>query len=182
MTDTKTAIMDLAEKLIRTKGYQAFSYKDISAPLKIKNAAVHYHFPTKADLGLAIIERTRAQFKTFQQTAVSLAPTDQLKAFIDIYRDSQKRDMVCFMGAMGSSYNILPEVMQTALTAASKEIETWVQTMLRKGQTDGHFHFNETVEEKTQMIITALLSSLILENVMQKDVLSAVDQAILKNM
>ena len=61
--DTRTSILNLAEKLIRTRGYHAFSYQDISKPLKIKNAAVHYHFPAKADLGLAVIQRTIESFK-----------------------------------------------------------------------------------------------------------------------
>ncbi|HEU4554463.1 MAG TPA: TetR/AcrR family transcriptional regulator, partial [Chitinophaga sp.] len=55
--NTREKIIELADHLIRTKGFNAFSYADISAPLAIKNAAVHYHFPTKADLGISVIER-----------------------------------------------------------------------------------------------------------------------------
>ena len=46
--ETKDKIRNLAEELIRTKGYNAFSYADLSAPLQIKNAAIHYHFPSNA--------------------------------------------------------------------------------------------------------------------------------------
>jgi len=56
-TDTRTQILDIAEQLARQRGFSGFSYRDISQPLGIRNAAVHYHFPTKADLGIALLER-----------------------------------------------------------------------------------------------------------------------------
>ncbi len=61
MSDTRETIIALADQLIRTKGFNAFSYADISAPLDIKNAAIHYHFPNKADLGIAVIEQEIAK-------------------------------------------------------------------------------------------------------------------------
>ena len=48
MSITREKILELGENLIRTKGYNAFSYQDISSKLGIKNAAVHYYFPTKS--------------------------------------------------------------------------------------------------------------------------------------
>ena len=56
-TDTKEAILRLGMEFIQTYGYNAFSYADISKELKIKNAAVHYHFPGKEDLLAEIVEQ-----------------------------------------------------------------------------------------------------------------------------
>jgi len=64
MDDTKNKIMDLAENLLLSRGYNGFSYKDISLALGIKNATVHYHYPAKKDLGVAVIRRARDQLKT----------------------------------------------------------------------------------------------------------------------
>lgn len=55
--DTRHLILDVAEELLLTRGYVAFSYQDIAARIGIRKASIHYHFPSKADLGLAIIER-----------------------------------------------------------------------------------------------------------------------------
>jgi len=49
-TDTKTAILERAMALLQSKGYDGFSYKDISGPMGVKNAAIHYHYPSKTDL------------------------------------------------------------------------------------------------------------------------------------
>ena len=45
--DTREQIVDTALQLLMQRGVNGFSYRDISEPLGIKNAAVHYHFPSK---------------------------------------------------------------------------------------------------------------------------------------
>ena len=60
--DTRKTIIDLGEKLLLNQGFNGFSYADIAGSLGIKNAAVHYHFPSKCDLGVEIIRRARQRF------------------------------------------------------------------------------------------------------------------------
>jgi TetR/AcrR family transcriptional repressor of nem operon len=45
--DTKKRILDMAEDLLLTRGFNAFSYQHISSELGMKNAAIHYHYPKK---------------------------------------------------------------------------------------------------------------------------------------
>ena len=56
VSDTKSAILERAMTLLQTRGFDGFSYKDISEPMGVKNAAIHYHYPSKTDLALAMIE------------------------------------------------------------------------------------------------------------------------------
>ena len=56
LSDTRERIIDKAADLLMRHGYNGFSYRDISTHLGVKNAAVHYHFPSKADLGMALVE------------------------------------------------------------------------------------------------------------------------------
>ena len=58
----RTQILDVAERLAQTRGFNGFSYADIAAELGITKASLHYHFPSKADLGRALIERYAASF------------------------------------------------------------------------------------------------------------------------
>ena len=57
MADIKTAIMDAAQRRIQTGGFGGFSFREIAADVGIKSSSVHYHFPTKEDLGAAIVRR-----------------------------------------------------------------------------------------------------------------------------
>ena len=79
--DTKVEILDLAENLLRDRGFNGFSYANISSALKIKNAAVHYYFPGKADLGMAIIRRARERFAAWVQEQMMTKRQKGLKPF-----------------------------------------------------------------------------------------------------
>ena len=179
MSQTRQQIIDLADQLIREKGYNAFSYKDISSVLNIKNAAVHYHFPSKAELGKAVIQQNWKDYTRELKKWDVLNPTQSLEAFIQVYEKLGSQGLVCFMGAMGAAYETLPEIMQSELTAASAEIRLWLRQVLRKGLETNEFHFTEKVEEKADFIISALLSSLILQRVTKENIPANVKSAIL---
>src|SRR5688572_6937724 len=61
-TDTADRILDVAERLVQVHGFNGFSYADISTKVRIRKASLHYHFPTKAGLGTALIARYQAAF------------------------------------------------------------------------------------------------------------------------
>ena len=63
--DTRSRILDVAERLVQTRGFNGFSYADIAAELQISKASLHYHFPSKAELGEALIGRYAARFGDF---------------------------------------------------------------------------------------------------------------------
>lgn len=47
----KEQLLHEAEKLLRTRGYAAFSYGHLSEIIGIRKASIHYHFRTKEALG-----------------------------------------------------------------------------------------------------------------------------------
>src|SRR5215510_7639621 len=60
--DTAQRILDIAERLVQTRGFNGFSYADIAGALAVTKASLHYHFPTKAELGKRLIERYESTF------------------------------------------------------------------------------------------------------------------------
>src|ERR1700761_9029702 len=59
---TAARILDVAGELVQERGFNGFSYADVAAQVGISKAALHYHFPGKADLGLALITRYASRF------------------------------------------------------------------------------------------------------------------------
>lgn len=55
--DTKTRILDTAEKLFGQNGFEATSLRDITAEAKVNLAAINYHFQSKDSLIDAVIQR-----------------------------------------------------------------------------------------------------------------------------
>ena len=86
-TDTATRILDVAEELVQTRGLNAMSYADISARVGITNASLHYHFPAKADLAIALVDRYSERFFAALDEIERRRPdfADRLRAYVDIY-------------------------------------------------------------------------------------------------
>src|ERR1700728_73270 len=63
-TDSGTVdrILDAAEALAQTRGFNGFSYAHIAEQLGITKASLHYHFRSKAQLGEALIARYADRF------------------------------------------------------------------------------------------------------------------------
>ena len=55
--DTKTKILNAAEKLFGVNGFHGTSLRDITAEAQVNLAAVNYHFQSKESLMDALIER-----------------------------------------------------------------------------------------------------------------------------
>jgi AcrR family transcriptional regulator len=56
--DRRQAILDVAERLIRTKGYERMSIQEIQDELDISRGAVYHYFGSKEDLLAAVMDRT----------------------------------------------------------------------------------------------------------------------------
>ena len=48
---------------MRDAGVVTMSFRDLAGDVGIKSACVHYHFPTKSDLGEALVDRYSRLFK-----------------------------------------------------------------------------------------------------------------------
>ena len=42
--DTRISLLDSAERAVRQRGFDGFSYADLSKEIGIRKASIHYHF------------------------------------------------------------------------------------------------------------------------------------------
>ena len=85
-TDTREEILRKASRLLQLNGFNGFSYGHIAKELGIKTAAVHYHFPTKADLGVALVQRFQTRYRLWMEDGADLSGVEQLRGFFKFYR------------------------------------------------------------------------------------------------
>jgi TetR/AcrR family transcriptional regulator, transcriptional repressor for nem operon len=182
MADTKQDILMLGESLIRQRGYNAFSYQDISGKLGIKNAAIHYYFPKKSDLAIHIIRDTHTRILNLNENYAGATALQKLKAVIDTYAASHKENKVCLMGALASEFYSLDENVQEELRTVAADIYKIVTDILAEGRKKGEFNFKEAPRVKATLVITNLLASLQLERITGKDEFSIVQQSIIKDL
>ncbi len=161
--DTKTEILDLAENLLLDRGFNGFSYANISSALKIKNAAIHYYFPAKADLGIAIIQRARERFArwTRDQRMIVKPPPEKLEAFFRSYlRFLEAGQQVCLGGALETDFKTLPAEMQVETRKFASEILVWMEGVLEEGREEHIFSFPGEARDQGILILSSLQGAL----------------------
>jgi TetR/AcrR family transcriptional repressor of nem operon len=97
------------------------NFRHLAEVVGIKSASIHYHFPSKADLGAAVAKRY------WEDTAAALEamlaetsdPVRCLHQYPDIFRKSLEREnRLCLSSFMAAEYDDLPE-------AVKKEVQTF---------------------------------------------------------
>ena len=159
MTDTREQIMDRAAQLLMSKGFNGFSYRDISSHLGVKNAAVHYHFPAKADLAVALIEEYRQLLRrgTSEFMAYGGSAREQLEGFITLTsRQCETGRCICPFGAFSIDYKELPEEIQEATGRFMNETIKWLTRVLEVGREQEEFSFSGDAGPKALLILAGL--------------------------
>ena len=98
--DTARRLMDAAQDLIQERGYNAFSFKDLAERIGSRTASIHYHFPTKADLGVALMERDLEGLdeSLAHIDASAKRPRTRLKALVKLYSETESAGAICLCG------------------------------------------------------------------------------------
>jgi len=129
MTSTTERLMDAAESRMRLNGYHAVSFRELADDLGIKSASVHYHFPQKEDLGLALVERYSERFfaAVNARAAKAKTPKEKVAAFCKTYEEALKTsDKICLCGLLGAESCGLPEDLSKAVAAFFDANIKWV--------------------------------------------------------
>ena len=107
----KDQILNSAEALIQTKGFNDFSFREIADLIGIKSASVHHHFKTKEDLGAAVTQRYTDRFISLLTDASDKQsdPKKLLNYYIKLFRQSlvENKNM-CLCGMLGAEIESLP--------------------------------------------------------------------------
>jgi TetR/AcrR family transcriptional regulator, transcriptional repressor for nem operon len=153
-----SAILDAAERLAQTRGYNGFSYADIAAQLGVTKAALHYHFPSKAALGSALVARYQRAFGA-ALAAIDRStrqPRRKLEQYVDLYNSVLSNDRMCLCGMLAAEYATLPEQMQQGLRMFFDINERWLAAVLTNGLRSGTFRFKESAQQRAQLLLGAL--------------------------
>jgi TetR/AcrR family transcriptional regulator, transcriptional repressor for nem operon len=162
--DTAQRILDVAERLVQTRGFNGFSYADIAEALRVTKASLHYHFPSKADLGRRLIERYETSFLAALGAieAGSAEPRAQLKRYAQIYADVLRDDRMCLCGMLASDYATLPKAMKDEVRHFFDENEKWLAAVLERGRKAGSLGFKGPATEAARVLVGSLEGAMML--------------------
>jgi TetR/AcrR family transcriptional regulator, transcriptional repressor for nem operon len=156
--DTAASILDVAERLVQSRGFNGFSYADVAAELGITKPALHYHFASKAELGEALIKRYADRFAAALGDLDASASDDsnKLRGYVDLYLEVLRDKRMCLCGMLAAEYQTLPAPMRDAVLGFFDRNETWLEGVLHQGRVRGGFRFEGTALDEARMIVAGL--------------------------
>ncbi|NET70520.1 MAG: TetR/AcrR family transcriptional regulator [Sphaerospermopsis sp. SIO1G2] len=159
--DTRTQILDTAQELIQRVGLNAMSYADISTAVGIRKASIHYHFPSKDDLVIALLDRFSSYF--FRLFDVILdspeSPEIKLRRYCDLFiatLSSGNQDKACLYGMLGAELKTLNSSSNEQVLKFYRDNQTRLVQLLQQGRETGEFKFPGQVESMAMVIFSML--------------------------
>jgi TetR/AcrR family transcriptional repressor of nem operon len=161
MTTAATAgrILDIAERLVQTHGYNGFSYADISSELRIRNASIHYHFPSKTDLGKRLVARYRENFMAALAELEARTPDvrRRLRTYVGFWSQVLRdRDRMCLCGMMAADIATLPKAVRAEIKEFFEENEAWLVRVLNAGRKAKTLRLSGSPEVEARLLTMGL--------------------------
>ncbi len=158
-SNTREQIIDKAFQLMLQRGLNGFSYRDISEPLGVKNAAIHYHFPNKMDLIAALIDENHQVLKkaTSEFMAYGGPARPQLEGLFTFTLNQYQRGRpICMVGALAVDYDDLSDDIKAANDCFMKDSIKWLSKVLESGLEREEFTFEGGAERKAVSILATI--------------------------
>ena len=155
---TADRILDVAERLVQTQGFNGFSYADISAELKITKASLHYHFATKAELGSRLIARYHERFQAALD-AIDQESEDarhKLRRYAQLYADVLRSKRLCLCGMLASDFATRPKPMKDGVRAFFDANEAWLTRVVEEGRHSKSLRRDGQAQETARMVVSSL--------------------------
>lgn len=158
-SDTKTALLNSAESAARRFGFDGFSYADLAKDVGIRKASIHHHFPSKADLSVALMERYHRNFQRICAEIDAGCETGgaKLQGLIRQYREgSDDGRQLCLCVAFSASRDSLSPDVIHRIGLFRGMVTDWLETALEQGRKDGSVSGVHSPEREAVSVLSLL--------------------------
>jgi TetR/AcrR family transcriptional repressor of nem operon len=125
--------MFAARKMVQARGYNSLSFRELGKEVGIKSASIHYHFPTKGDLGAALAKRYTEDGRVYLASLLEVSndPGVWIKGYTDIFRTALVDDnRMCLCGIMAAEYDDLPDEVRVEVDGFTDVNVRWLSEVL----------------------------------------------------
>lgn len=153
-------IADCAQGLLGTRGYNGFSYADISEAVRISKASIHHHFPSKVELVQTVLRRYREQGREGLAGLQRMIPDplERLRAYTG-YWESCIRDGTapfCICAMLGSELPALPQLVAEEVRAHFVDLRAWLTVVLEQGAAKGTFRLRTDATSEAMALMATV--------------------------
>jgi TetR/AcrR family transcriptional repressor of nem operon len=166
--DTRSELLSCAETLIRCRGYNGFSYADLAREVGVRTATIHYHFPTKRDLGVQLIasydekyDRALAEITNATQNGA-----ERIESYAKLYLNGLEQELSCLCAVLAITPNLLPAEMHESVCRFFRKHLRWLEMVLREGRANGSIRPDIDASLQARLVITLLEGGLLMERML----------------
>jgi TetR/AcrR family transcriptional repressor of nem operon len=156
---TAERILDVAQRLVQTRGFNAFSYADLSSELGIRKASIHHHFPTKAELGRRLMARYHDGFRSVLEDIDrnGAGAPRKLQAYAGLYASVLRdEDRMCLCGMLAADFKTLAAPIRNAVKEFFDLNEAWLSRVLLEGRKARQVRFEGTPGVQARLLVSGL--------------------------
>lgn len=168
LQNAKGRLLDCAEGLIQTRGFNDFSFRDLADSVGISSASVHHHYRTKEDLGVAVTSRYTERFiaKLNEEAERNNDPKKLLNIYIKLFRNSLLDDgRMCLCGMLGAEVGSLPKSVANETKNFFEQNIDWLTSVFKLSKTKSSIQS----ATKAKILLSTLEGAMILARTNEKN-------------
>lgn len=158
--DTAERIKRVTHELLIERGYSAFSYADIAEAISIRKASIHHHFPTKAELVVAVLQQHREALERNTALLDEKLPraSDRLRQYLGYWEACirEQKEPFCIAALLAVELPSLPEEVQRAVKQHFEVLLDWLIRLLKAGARDGSLRLEQGAEAEAEMLMAVV--------------------------
>ncbi len=165
MRDTRAELLLQAETLVRARGFAGFSYADLAGAVGIRKASIHHHFPTKADLGAALVAAYAARYAAALDAIRAGIPDGpgRIAAYGRLYLGGVEQGLGCLCAALAVEGDAIPERLRRDIVRFFEGHLVWLEAVLREGRADGSLRAGQDPAIGARFVVATLEGALLME-------------------
>ena len=132
-SSSREAILAAAKRTAQARGYGGLNFRDLADEVGIKAASIYHHFPSKADLGVAVARRywedTAVQLESM--LAETADPVRCLRRYPDVFRKAlESNNRMCLCSFMSAEVDHLPDAVKKEVQTFADVNVAWLSKLL----------------------------------------------------
>ncbi len=161
---TAQKLLDVAERKTQTQGFNAFSYKDLQNEVGVKTSSIHYYFPSKQDLALAMSERYISRFNEVlsEISAREENGINRLRELGDVYINEVRNGRFCMCGMLASDMLSLPDSVNASICEFFTLLENWIAESIDLGIKQGFISNSTSIDESAKQYLSSLEGAMLI--------------------
>jgi len=171
MSTLREKLLDAALQEITKKGYNGASVMDILDVAGGKKGSLYYHFSSKKDLALKMIEEKL--LKSFQKELadVELQTSNHLDTMIAQLQDCSQKDFEngCILGTLIQEISYEDDDFNDALNLIIDTFQEKLKSQLQKAKDSNEINAQVDVEEVSMFLISILQGAMLMSKMKGND-------------